>query len=132
MQHIYSKSESLLVQHNVIMNCSFSYHKNIFFYCTWNQKKTNVRRSHFRNTIFLIVTVIITEKFNVHFRRIAWLVTTWSSSSIVRLTLSVLHFFIADVGSKFSELPPSSIILKIFSKRLITRQQRKLVLTCFN
>ena len=44
----------------------------------------------------------------------------------------MLHLFIADIGSKVSELVPSSIILKIFSKHLTPGEQEKLVLTCFN
>ena len=44
----------------------------------------------------------------------------------------MLHFFIAGIGSKVSHLPPSSIILKIFSKCLTPREQQKLILTRFN
>ena len=53
-------------------------------------------------------------------------------SSVAHLALSVLNFFIADIGSKVSQLPPSSIILKIFCKRLTSREQQKFILTCFN
>ena len=42
------------------------------------------------------------------------------------------HFFIPDTGSKVFQLPSSSIILEIFYKGLITREQRKLILTRFN
>ena len=51
---------------------------------------------------------------------------------VAHLTLSMLHFFIADIGSKVSQLPPSSINLKIFYKRLTPREQKKLILTRFN
>ena len=80
MQHIYTKStksENLLMQHNISMNCSFSY-----------QKKINI--------------------------------------------IVLLHYFIVQIGSKVSQLLHSSIILKIFSKPLTPRKQRKLVLTRFN
>ena len=40
-------------------------------------------------------------------------------SSVACLDLSMLHFFIANNGSKVSQLLPSYIILKIFSKSLI-------------
>ena len=81
----------------------------------------------------LIITIIITEVRNIYFSRITWLVATWSFFSlVVRLTLSVLHFFIADIGLKDSQLLPSFIILEIFSKHLTPREQRKLVLTRFN
>ena len=53
-------------------------------------------------------------------------------SLIAHVTLSVLHFFIPDIGSKVSQLPPSSIILKIFCKSLMPREQQKLILTSFN
>ena len=49
-------------------------------------------------------------------------------SSIIVL----LHCFIAQIGSKVYQLLPFSIILKIFSKPLTPRDQRKLVLTRFN
>ena len=78
MQHIYSKSENLLMQNCISMNCSFSYQKGNF--------------------------------------------------SIIVL----LHCFIAQIGLKVSQLLPSSILLKIFSKPLTPREQRKLVLTRFN
>ena len=48
------------------------------------------------------------------------------------LTLSKLHFFIAEIRSIVSQLLTSSIILKIFSKSLKPWEQQKLVLTCFN
>ena len=53
-------------------------------------------------------------------------------SLVAHLTLSVLNFFIADISSIVSQLPPSSIILKIFYKRLTPREQRKLILARFN
>ena len=81
----------------------------------------------------LIITIIITEVCNIYFSRITWLVATWSFFSlVVRLTLSVLHFFIAEIGSKYSQLLPSFIILKIFPKCLTPREQPILVLTTFN
>ena len=43
----------------------------------------------------------------------------------------MLYFFIAEIRSKFSQLLTSSIIFKIFSKRLTPRKQQKLVLICF-
>ena len=44
----------------------------------------------------------------------------------------MLHFFIAEIMSKVSQLLPSLIVFKIFSKRLMRREQRKLVLTHFS
>ena len=38
-------------------------------------------------------------------------------SSVARLNLSMLHLFVADSGSNVSQLLPSSIIFKMFSKR---------------
>ena len=82
----------------------------------------------FRNIFFLIVIVIISERFNIHFSRITWLVAIWSF-----LFCCVLNFInaplIADIGSKVSQLLPSSIIFKIFSKRLTPGEQWKLILT---
>ena len=48
------------------------------------------------------------------------------------LILSMLHLFIAEIRSKFSQLLNSSITFKIFSKCLTPREQQKLVLICFN
>ena len=48
-------------------------------------------------------------------------------SSVARLNLSMLHLFVADSGSNVSQLLPSSIIFKMFSKRLVPREQRKLL-----
>ena len=78
MQHIYSKSQNLLMQHNISRNCSFSY-------------------------LLKNVSIIV-----------------------------LLHCFIAEIGLKVSQVLSSSIILKIFSKPLTPREQRKLVLTSFN
>ena len=44
----------------------------------------------------------------------------------------MFHLFIADIWSNISQLFPSSITLKIFSKRLTPGKQGKLILTCFN
>ena len=44
----------------------------------------------------------------------------------------MLHFFAAEIESEVSQLLRSSIILKIFSKRLIPKGQRKLLLTRFH
>ena len=49
---------------------------NFSYYFTWNDKKT-VCLPIVRN-IFLILTVIITEKFNIHFSRVTWLEATRS------------------------------------------------------
>ena len=50
-----------------------------------------------------------------------------------KFSIIVLHHcFIAQIGSKVSQLLPSSIILKIFSKPLTSREQRKLILTRFS
>ena len=62
------------------------------------------------NIFFLIVTAIAAGRFNIHFSK----------------TLSVLHLFIPDIGSKVSQLPPSSITLKIFYKRLTPREQTEI------
>ena len=55
-------------------------------------------------------------------------ISTKKKTSIIVL----LHCFLAQTGSKVSQLLPSSIILKIFSKPLTSREQRRLVLTRFN
>ena len=44
----------------------------------------------------------------------------------------MFQYFIVEIGSKVSELLPSSIILKIFSKHLTLREQWELVSTSFN
>ena len=50
----------------------------------------------------------------------------------MRLRLSMFHFFIAEIRLEASQLLPSSIILELFSKRLKTRELRKLTLARFN
>ena len=45
--------------------------RNIFYYFTRNQKKTFC--VPIVRNIFLILTAIITEKFDIHFSRITWL-----------------------------------------------------------
>ena len=52
--------------------------KEIFsYYFTGNQKKTFCVPV-VRNIFLLISAVIMTERFNIHFSRITWLVATWS------------------------------------------------------
>ena len=48
------------------------------------------------------------------------------------IIIVLLYCFIAVIGSKHFQLLPSSIFLKIFSKPLKQREQRKLVLARFN
>ena len=92
-----------------------TYTKNIFYYYfTRNQKKI-FYVPIVRNVFLFILTVIITERFNSHFSRITWLEATRSFLlSCAPITLSMPLFFIADIGSKVSELIPSSIISKYF------------------
>ena len=83
----------------------------------------------FRNIVFL---VIITERF-ILFSKITWLVAAWSfllscvSNFINAPLLYCLHWV-----KCFPIAILSSIILKIFSKRLVPREQRKSILTRFN
>ena len=88
---------SLLMQHDRILNCSFSYPPKLFLLLYSESEETK-----------------------------------YPFSLIGPLTLSMLHLFIADIGSNVSQLLPLSIILKIFSKRLIPGKQGKLILTCFS
>ena len=65
-------------KHNTIMYCSFSYQEIYFIMLLGIKRKQISFFAHtFRNIFFLIVTVIITERFNIHFSRITWPVT-WS------------------------------------------------------
>ena len=114
------------MQHNIIMNCSFSY-QNFFIIILLGirRKQMCFFASIFRNIVFLIVTVII-ERFNIHFSRNTWLVATWS------FLLGCEPNFINTQLLYCWQLLPASIIPKIFSKCLTTREQRKLILTCFN
>ena len=62
---------------------------------------------------------------------------TWSyvilSPQLCTLTVSIPHFFIAEIESKVSQLLlPSFIILKICFKCLTPKEPRKLLLTHFN
>ena len=62
------------MQHDIIMNCSFSY--QIFFIIVLfgiRRKQIYFFAPIFRNIFFLIVTVIITERFSIHFSKITWL-----------------------------------------------------------
>ena len=114
------------MQHNIIMNCSFSYHNFfIIILLRIRRKQMCFFASIFRNIVFLIVTVII-ERFNIHFSRNTWLVATWS------FLLGCEPNFINTQLLYCWQLLPASIIPKIFSKCLTTREQRKLILTCFN
>ena len=80
MQHIYSNSKGIFMQHNIIMNCSFGYQKkNIIVGIRRKQMSFSV--PIFRNTVFLIVTVIITERF----------VATWSWSFLLSCTSNFIN-----------------------------------------
>ena len=94
------------MQHGIIMNCSFSYQKNFFILFGIRRKQISFFVPIFRKFFFLIVSVIITERINIHLQ------LRGPFFSVAQLTLSVLHFFTADIESKVSQLPPSSIILK--------------------
>ena len=94
------------MQHGIIMNCSFSYQKIFFILFGIRRKQISFFVPIFRKFFFLIVSVIITERINIHLQ------LRGPFFSVAQLTLSVLHFFTADIESKVSQLPPSSIILK--------------------
>ena len=81
--HSSSKILSLLMQHNVIMNCSFNYENFFIILLGIRRKQMSFFASIFRNVVFLIVTVIIIERFNIHFSRITWLVAT----SVLKITV---------------------------------------------
>ena len=69
------------MQHNIIMNCSFSYQKKPLFIILIRirRKQISFFVPIFKNIILLIVTVIITERFNIHCSGITWLAATWFS-----------------------------------------------------
>ena len=94
------------MQHGIIINCSFSYQKIFLFYSESEENKYLSLSPFSENFFFLIVSVIITERINIHLQ------LRGPFFSVAQLTLSVLHFFTADIESKVSQLPPSSIILK--------------------
>ena len=122
------------MQHDIFMNCSFSYQKKfIIVLLGIRSKQISFFVSIFRKIFFFIVTVIITERFNIYFSKITWLPATWSfllgcSPNVISAPL----LYHTDFGSKVSQLPPISIILNIFNKCLTPREQRKLILTRFN
>ena len=76
--HIYSKKLNLLMPDDIIMNSSFC--NQIFFITLFRirRKQMSLFLPIFRNIFFLIITVIITERFNIHFSKITWLAATWS------------------------------------------------------
>ena len=82
--------------------------------------------------MFLIITVIITERFNIHFNRITWLLAAWSFLFVCMhkfINAPLLYYW---NWSKVSQLLPSSIILELFCKCLTTREWQKLTLAWFN
>ena len=117
---------------NIIINSSFSYQKKLFLFHLESERNISFFVPIFRNIFFLIVTVIITERFNIHFSRIRWLVVTWSFLLCCAPNCINTPLLYCWNWSKVSQLLPSSIILKIFYKSLTQRGQRKLVLTCLN
>ena len=65
------------MQHDIIMNHSFSYQIKLWFYLKYIFFFVPI----FRNIFFLLGTVIITERFNIHFSRVIWLVATFLPAS---------------------------------------------------
>ena len=67
------------MQHDIITKCSSNYQKDKKYYLLGiRREQISFFTPIFRNIFFLIVTVIITQKFNIHFSKITWLVTMWS------------------------------------------------------
>ena len=64
------------MQHELIMNCSFSYQRKWFILFFTESDKTFCVPI-VRNVFLLTLTVIITERFNIHSSRVTWLVATW-------------------------------------------------------
>ena len=64
------------------MNCPGRYQKRFFFIITISlqigRKQISFFIPIFRNIFFLIVTVTITERFNIYFSKIMWLLAMWS------------------------------------------------------
>ena len=59
------------MQHDIFMNCSFSYQKKfIIVLLGIRSKQISFFVSIFRKIFFFIVTVIITERFNIYFSKI--------------------------------------------------------------
>ena len=121
------------MQHDIIVDCSFRYPPKLFLflYSGPERKQIYFFLPIFTNIFFLVATVIITESFNIYFSRITLLVATWSFSSVARLTLLMLHLFIAGIGSKFSQLLPSSVMFQNISQTFDTRGAREINFNMF-
>ena len=118
------------MQHNIIMNCSFSYRKK-FNYCFTRYQKKIFCVPIVRNIFLLILTVIITKRFNIHFSRITWLVATRSF-----LLGCELNFVNAPL-LYFGRWAKSFLTATLFHNfqnifQTLEWEQRKLVFTLFN
>ena len=103
----------------------------IFFYFIRNQKKTFcVQKKTFcvRNIFLLILTVIITERFNIHFSRITWLVAIlYSLLDCAPNFINAPLLFLLTLGQKIRNCYPLQNIFQTFDM-----EHRKLLFSSFN
>ena len=100
-----------------------------YYYFTWIQKEAFCRPI-VRNIFLLILTVIITKDLTFTSAELRDLKLYGPLSSVARLRLSMLRFFLLTLSQKFSNCYPLPKFLNIF--QTLDREQRKLILTSFN
>ena len=132
---LWKKSFTVYPCLKIIMNCSFS-NQNIFTIITIllgiGRKQISFSVPIFRNILYLIVTIIITERFNIHSSRIMQLAATWSF--LLGCAPKFINASLFYCWHWLKSLPTGTLFhnSQNISKLLTLREQRRLIPTRFD
>ena len=128
VQHSYLKRQNLLLQHDIIVDCSFSYPAKLFLFLYSESEENKYTSSSPFSQIFSSSSQLSSSLRVLTFTlaELHYLQLLGPFSSVARLTLSMLHLFIADIGSKVSQLLPSSVMFQNIFQTFDTRGAREI------